>query len=131
MNAASFSREMPFRALTVLRESVMMVPLAIRGNMPVFKVAIWSRRSSSALISAALFSLISGRGNDEVMVVFPMRRITEQPDDSSSFVEPSVKARKWVSDGLSGMKGGGGKNGLRLGGLSGFEVGEDVVKAGC
>lgn len=50
------------------------------------------------------------------MVVVPTRMTVEHPEDLVSwFVEPSVKARKWVSEGGSGVKGegaGGGGGGL-------------------
>ena len=49
---------------------------------------------------------MSGRGNDEVMTVFPMRMTVEHPDVCESVVEPSVKAMKWLREGWSGMKGG-------------------------
>jgi hypothetical protein len=72
----------------------MTVPLVMFGKSVAFKVTIFSRRSTKALISAALFSVIPGRGKDEVMRVLPISRMTEHPDAPVSRVEPSVKARK-------------------------------------
>ena len=72
----------------------MKVPDVMSMKRVVFKVLIWSRRIASADISAALFSVISGRGKEEEMMVSPIRIIVEHPDDPSSFVDPSVKAMK-------------------------------------
>ena len=72
----------------------MTVPLVMSGKSVAFKVAIFSSKSSRALISAALFSVIPGRGYEDVTRVSPIRRMTEHPDAPDSRVEPSVKARK-------------------------------------
>ena len=57
----------------------MRVPESMSGKVVDLKVVICSRRRITAEISAALFSLMSGRGNDEVMIVFPMRMTVEHP----------------------------------------------------
>jgi hypothetical protein len=72
----------------------MTVPLVISGKSVVFRVIIFSSNNSRAVIPAALCSVISGRGSDDVMRVSPIRRMKEHPDAPESQVEPSVKARK-------------------------------------
>lgn len=62
MKIGSWSNEVPRSALTVFKESETIVPLSMCSNGGAdFSVMIWSRSKSMALISAALFSWMSGR----------------------------------------------------------------------
>ncbi len=83
----------------MLSESVTRVPEVMSGKVVDLRVVICWRRCTTADISAALFSLMSGRGNDEATTLFPMSMTVEHPDDRDSVVEPSVKAMNWVWEG--------------------------------